>query len=117
MQQSIADCRNAKKKNLNNSKKYFDFEKDFNLLYAAFFETYKIDLKDGIKTLSVKQFEALFQGLPNQTKLMQIIELRQMDRSKIKDSKLAKLFDEVNLNNTEDFISNSITSFSQSFKK
>ena len=48
---------------------------------------------------------------------MQIIELRQMDRSKIKDSKLAKLFDEVNLNNTEDFISNSITSFSQSFKK
>ena len=48
---------------------------------------------------------------------MQIIELRQMDRSKIKDSKLAKLYDEVNLNNSEDFINNSITSFIESFKK
>lgn len=48
---------------------------------------------------------------------MQIIELRQMDRSKIKDSKLAKIYDEVNLNNTEDFINNSISAFSQSFKK
>lgn len=87
------------------------------MVYAAFYETYKIDLKDGIKTLSLKQFEALFQGLPSDTKLMQIIELRQMDRSKIKDSKLAKIYDEVNLNNTEDFINNSISAFSQSFKK
>ena len=59
------------------SKKVFDFEQDADYIYSAFLQIYKIDLysRKG-KCLHWHQFMSLFSGLPDTTRIMQIIEIR-----------------------------------------
>ncbi len=57
-------------------KKAFDFTQDAGLIYAAFRQCYHIDLTGKDKNLHWWNFVALFNGLPDDTKLMQIISVR-----------------------------------------
>lgn len=62
----------------------YDFDFDDEYIYSAFLSTYGIDLQD-IKYLHWWKFKALFKGLPEETKIMQIIKYRSIDLSSIKD--------------------------------
>ena len=64
-----------KSKQSNDKKKIFDFEQDAKYIYAAFMQAYNIDLLD-VKELHWWKFISLFNGLPQDTKIMQIIDIR-----------------------------------------
>ena len=55
-----------------------DFEKDGDYIYASFMQAYKIDLIEEQGRLPWKKFLYLFNGLPADTKLKQIMRIRQM---------------------------------------
>lgn len=65
-------------------KEAFSYEYDSDYIYAAFLQTYGIDLTE--KRLHWWQFQALFRALPEDTKIMKIIGYRTMTIS----SKLPK---------------------------
>ena len=56
------------------NKKTFDWNVDHGRIFAAFWQAYKIDLRTA--RLHWWVFNELFQGLPDETRLMQVIELR-----------------------------------------
>lgn len=56
--------------------KAFDFVQDAPLIYAAFWQAYGIDLHKQKGKLHWRQFVALFCGLPDHTRIMQIIDIR-----------------------------------------
>lgn len=60
-----------------NNKKVFDFVQDSELIYAAFMQTYKIDLVD--TPLHWWKFQALMSGLPNETRFSEVVRIRTMD--------------------------------------
>lgn len=60
--------------------KSFDFEQDANLIYAAFYATYKISLTT-IKFLHWWEFMALFEALPEDTLIQKVIYWRTADLS------------------------------------
>ena len=53
-----------------------DFSQDANLIYAAFMQAYGIDLHREIDRMHWATFSALFQALPDDTKISQIIDIR-----------------------------------------
>lgn len=55
-----------------------DFEKDGDYIYASFMQAYKIDLIEEQGRLPWKKFLYLFNGLPADTKIKQIMRIRQM---------------------------------------
>ena len=55
-----------------------DFEKDGDYIYASFMQAYKIDLIEEQGRLPWKKFLYLFKGLPADTKIKQIMRIRQM---------------------------------------
>lgn len=55
-----------------------DFEKDGDYIYASFMQAYKIDLIEEQGRLPWKKFLYLFNGLPADTKIKQIMRVRQM---------------------------------------
>ncbi len=55
-----------------------DFEKDGDYIYASFMQTYRIDLIEEQGRLPWKKFLYLFNGLPADTKIKQIMRVRQM---------------------------------------
>lgn len=55
-----------------------DFEKDVDYIYASFMQAYKIDLIEEQGRLPWKKFLYLFNGLPADTKIKQIMRIRQM---------------------------------------
>lgn len=55
-----------------------DFEKDGDYIYASFMQAYRIDLFDEQGKLPWKKFLYLFNGLPADTKIKQIMQIRQM---------------------------------------
>ena len=55
-----------------------DFEKDGDYIYASFMQAYRIDLIEEQGRLSWKKFLYLFNGLPADTKIKQIMRIRQM---------------------------------------
>ncbi len=57
--------------------KLFDFTQDAQYIYAGFMQAYGIDLFDQQDKLHWWKFNALFQGLPRDTQIMQIIDIRQ----------------------------------------
>lgn len=57
-------------------KKTFDFVQDAAYIYAAFRQAYNINLLEVKDTLSWDEFYSLFVSLPDNTKLMQIIDIR-----------------------------------------
>lgn len=75
--QSIFSFLAGENKTSSDSKKVFDFEQDAAYIYAAFYQCYHIDLcsRHGRK-LHWHQFISLFGGLSEDTRLMQIIQIR-----------------------------------------
>ena len=55
-----------------------DFEKDGDYIYASFMQAYRIDLIEEQGRLPWKKFLYLFNGLPVDTKIKQIMRIRQM---------------------------------------
>lgn len=55
-----------------------DFEKDGDYIYASFMQAYRIDLIEEQGRLPWKKFLYLFNGLPADTKIKQIMRVRQM---------------------------------------
>lgn len=55
-----------------------DFEKDGDYIYASFMQAYRIDLIEEQGRLPWKKFLYLFNGLPADTKIKQIMRIRQM---------------------------------------
>lgn len=66
-------------------KRIYSFEHDADAIYASFCAAYGIDLCSA--NLHWYQFRALFLGLPEDTKIMQIMGYRSTDLAKIKDKK------------------------------
>lgn len=66
--------------------KLYDFEIDASYIYAAFLQEYKVDLSLSVDELSLHwwQFLALFRSLPDNTRIMQRIDLRGTDTSELK---------------------------------
>lgn len=61
-----------------NGESYMDIEQDWPYICAGFQQAYGIDLYQN-KTMHILQWQALLQGLPKDTKLMDIIGIRAMD--------------------------------------
>ena len=55
-----------------------DFKRDGDYIYASFMQAYRIDLIDEQGKLPWKKFLYLFNGLPADTKIKQIMQIRQM---------------------------------------
>lgn len=58
------------------SKKSFDFTQDSKYIYAGFMQCYGINLFEYKNKLHWWEFNALFQGLSRDTRIMQIIDIR-----------------------------------------
>jgi len=58
------------------SKPNFDFEQDADYIYSAFMQTYHIDLIHERGRLDWRRFISLFQGLPEDTKIREIMDIR-----------------------------------------
>lgn len=74
-----------------NSKQIFSYEYDSDYIFSAFLEQYNIDLNN-INYLHWWKFRALFNGLSEKTKLMEIMSYRAIDLSKISDEKERKRY-------------------------
>lgn len=61
------------------STRSFDFTLDADLLYASFWQAYGINLRRQAERLSWWEFMALFQSLPNGTKMREVMEIRLRD--------------------------------------
>lgn len=57
---------------------YMDIEQDWNFICAGFMQAYGIDLYQN-KDMHILEWQALLQGLPKNTKLMDIIGIRAME--------------------------------------
>ena len=60
----------------NKGPKAFDLKQDGEFVYAAFRQTYGIDLFAELGRMDWREFSALLAGLPNGTRLSEIIEIR-----------------------------------------
>ncbi len=56
-----------------------DFELDGEYIFASFYQAYKIDLIEQQGKLHWKKFIALFQGLPDNTKIREVMKIRSME--------------------------------------
>lgn len=68
----------------------FDFSFDADKIFAAFWQTYGIDLCDPAVNLHFWKFMALLRNLPKETEFMQTVALRRTDTSKIGDDELRR---------------------------
>ena len=59
--------------------KLFDFEDDGEYIYASFLQAYGLDLIEQQGKLPWQNFIALFQGLPEKTKIREVMRIRGMD--------------------------------------
>ena len=89
----------------NNERPDFDFDQDAQAIYAAFWQTYGIDLFKEQGHLHWYKFQALLSGLPDDTKFTRVREIRGTKLSDIKDkkerSRMAKLKRQLALSNTD----------------
>lgn len=67
-------------------KRVFDFNEDSGRIYAAFLQTYRIDLSDEKVKMHWWKFLALFNALPEDTMLMKVIDLRGKKAPKYADN-------------------------------
>ncbi|ATE84843.1 hypothetical protein vBOeSunk162_15 [Oenococcus phage vB_OeS_unk162] len=68
-----------------NTPQAYSFDYDSDLIYAAFMQTYRIDLVQERHSLSWSKFNALLAGLPSDTMFSKVVEIRQTDINEIKD--------------------------------
>ena len=81
------------KKGKNKKKQIYSYEFDDNKIYSAFIQQYNIDLQK--EDLHWWQFKTMFECLTNSTQIVQIMEYRAMDLSKIKDKNMKKQYKEL----------------------
>ena len=74
-------------------KQIYSYEFDDNKIYSAFIQQYNIDLQK--QDLHWWQFKTMFECLTNSTQIVQIMEYRAMDLSKIKDKNMKKQYKEL----------------------
>lgn len=72
----------------------YSFEYDDEYIYSAFLSQYNIDLQD-IEYLHWWKFKAMFKGLSESHKIMEIIKYRSIDLSKIEDKKEKEFYKEM----------------------
>ena len=72
------------------SEPVFDFTQDAERIYAAFLQTYGIDLCDPSVRLHFWKFMALLRNLPRDTEFMQTVNLRMTDTTKIENDELRR---------------------------
>jgi len=66
----------GKKRSPGNDTKLFDFEQDAEFIFASFLQAYGIDLIERQGKLPWQKFRALFRGLPEDTKIREVMEIR-----------------------------------------
>ncbi len=71
------------------AEQHFSFNYDADNIYAAFYQTYQIDLFEEQGKMRWEKFNALFGGLPDETRFRQIVSIRTRKPSKAKGSKEA----------------------------
>ena len=76
-------------KNEEKIKQIYSYEFDDKYIYSAFLEQYNIDL-NSINYLHWWKFKALFNGLNEKTKIVEIMGYRAMNLSKIKNKEMKK---------------------------
>lgn len=69
--------------NRNSGKRLYSYSQDADLIYCAFYAQYHIDLEK--ENMHWWKFLALFRGLDENSRFMQIVRLRSMDLNEIKD--------------------------------
>ena len=72
-----------------NTKRIYSYEFDNELIYSAFKDQYNIDLQD-IKYLHWWKFKAMFDGLKDDNKIVEIMGYRAVNLNKIKDKEILK---------------------------
>lgn len=75
------NCGNENKEESKNNDKYFDFKQDWDYIYSAFMQQYKIDLNE--EKLHWFKFISLFKGLSSETEFLKIIGYRSVDLNKV----------------------------------
>ena len=73
----------SQKKIKGKQKQIYSYEFDDNKIYSAFIQQYKIDLQK--QDLHWWQFKSMFESLTDETQIVQIMQYRATDLSKIKD--------------------------------
>lgn len=71
----------------NNEDNVISFDIDAKYIYAAFMQSYHLDLIEQQGKLHWTKFSALLNALPDDTLMRQIIDIRKTDLSEIKDKK------------------------------
>lgn len=74
----------------NKVKKYMDIEQDAKYIYTSFLQDYNIDLYDQQGKLHWYKFKALLDGLSENTRLQQVIKIRQSEMPRGKGSEKAR---------------------------
>lgn len=85
------------KKNGSSSRKeknIYSFEYDDEYIYSAFLSQYKVDLQD-IEYLHWWKFKAMFKGLSEDNKIVEIMKFRSKDLTTIKDKEERKFYKEM----------------------
>ena len=79
-------CENNEKEK---TKQIYSYEFDDEYIYSSFLEYYGIDL-NSIKYLHWWKFKALFNGLGEKTKIVEVMSYRNMNVERIKDKEMKK---------------------------
>ncbi len=87
---SPAENKGNKDEKRTESKKYYDFEFDADLIFSAFYQQYKIDLTES--NMHWWKFKALMNGLSDDTQFVKVVQFRSMDLSKIKDKEQKRFY-------------------------
>ena len=86
------DTRNKTVKAFRHEKALYSFRQDAPMIYAAFLSEYGIDLQE-VEDLHWWKFCALFDALPDDTKIKQVMRIRGMDTSGLKKKEIKRLND------------------------
>ena len=84
----------SQNENEERTKQIYSYEFDDKYIYSAFLEQYHIDL-NSIRYLHWWKFKALFNGLNEKTKIVEIMAYRSMNLSKIKDKEMRKHYEKM----------------------
>lgn len=61
------------------SERSFSYTHDADYIYSSFLQAYGIRLYEEVDKMSWHEFQVLFEGLPDNTKIMEVIKIRTMD--------------------------------------
>ena len=89
--EEIKENKNVKNKENSNKKQIYSYEYDAKYIYSAFKDQYRIDLNE-IDYLHWFKFKALFEGLKDDNKIVEIMGYRAIDLNKIKDDDQRKKY-------------------------